>query len=175
MAELLFIVLVGKKNLEVRPVAVNKGEIVKRILYLNPDAQFVFCAGDDKVRFSHQPTKLFPRFSPAVGLANAHSFLCPRQTDEDMFRSLQFTETALPYMMDPPLSVSLVDGTTEDGKTREHPRVALQVGPEDLFTTAVGHPSKRTLAKWHVTSPLEVVDELLKLAGVQPNGDAAKL
>lgn len=55
LAELLFIVLVGKKNLEVRPVAVNKGEIVKRILYLNPDAQFVFCAGDDKVRFSHRP------------------------------------------------------------------------------------------------------------------------
>ena len=54
MAELLFIVLVGKKNLEVRPVAVNKGEIVKRILYLNPDTQFVFCAGDDKVRFSHR-------------------------------------------------------------------------------------------------------------------------
>jgi len=137
-------VLVGKKNLEVRPIAVNKGEIVKRILYLNPDAQFVFCAGDDK-------------------------------TDEDMFRSLQFTESALPYTMDPPLSVSLVDATTEDGKTREHPRVELQIGPEDLFTTAVGHPSKRTLAKWHVTSPLEVVDELLKLASVQSNGDAAKL
>jgi trehalose 6-phosphate synthase/phosphatase len=42
-------VLVGKKNLEVRPIAVNKGEIVKRILYMNPDAEFIFCAGDDKV------------------------------------------------------------------------------------------------------------------------------
>jgi trehalose 6-phosphate synthase/phosphatase len=41
-------VLVGKKNLEVRPIAINKGEIVKRILYNNPDAEFVFCAGDDK-------------------------------------------------------------------------------------------------------------------------------
>ena len=40
--------LVGKKNLEVRPIAINKGEIVKRILYTNPDAEFVFCAGDDK-------------------------------------------------------------------------------------------------------------------------------
>lgn len=171
MTELLFIVLVGKKNLEVRPVAINKGEIVKRILYLNPDAQFIFCAGDDKVRFLHRP---FPPASMQVGLANAHSF--PRQTDEDMFRSLQFTETALPFTMDPPLSVSLVDATTEDGKTREHPRVELQLGPEDIFTTAVGHPSKRTLAKWHVTSPLEVVDELLKLAKLQPNGDdAAKL
>ena len=47
-----FVVLVGKKNLEVRPIAINKGEIVKRIIYMNPDAQFVFCAGDDKVRLS---------------------------------------------------------------------------------------------------------------------------
>lgn len=28
----------------------NQGEIVKRILYLNPEAEFIFCAGDDKVR-----------------------------------------------------------------------------------------------------------------------------
>ncbi|KAI0298635.1 trehalose 6-phosphate phosphatase [Multifurca ochricompacta] len=125
-------VLVGKKNLEVRPIAINKGEIVKRILYLNPDAQFVFCAGDDK-------------------------------TDEDMFRALQFTESSLPYTMDPPLSVSLV----ADEKIHTHPRVELQLTPEDFFTTAVGHASKRTLAKWHVTSPHEVVAELLQLAGVQ--------
>lgn len=44
------LVLVGKKNLEVRPIAINKGEIVKRLLYTNPDAEWVFCAGDDKVR-----------------------------------------------------------------------------------------------------------------------------
>lgn len=41
--------LVGKKNLEVRPLAVNKGEIVRRLIYENPDADFIFCAGDDKV------------------------------------------------------------------------------------------------------------------------------
>ena len=46
------IVLLGKKNLEARPIAVNKGEIVKRLLYKNPDAEFVFCAGDDKVRIT---------------------------------------------------------------------------------------------------------------------------
>ena len=79
-----------------------------------------------------------------------------------MFRSLQFTEAPLPYTMDAPLSVSLV----AEERDREHPRVELQLTPEDLFTTAVGHPSKRTLAKWHVTSPQEVIAELLKLAGV---------
>ena len=45
-----YLVLVGKKNLEVRPIAINKGEIVKRLLYTNPDAEWVFCAGDDKAR-----------------------------------------------------------------------------------------------------------------------------
>lgn len=41
-------ILVGKKNLEVRPTIVNKGEIVKRLLSQHPDVEFVLCAGDDK-------------------------------------------------------------------------------------------------------------------------------
>ncbi|GAN06108.1 trehalose 6-phosphate phosphatase [Mucor ambiguus] len=41
-------ILVGKKNLEVRPMSVNKGEIVKRILSKNSDTNLVMCAGDDK-------------------------------------------------------------------------------------------------------------------------------
>ncbi|KAG0315061.1 threalose-6-phosphate phosphatase [Dissophora globulifera] len=41
-------ILVGKKNLEVRPTIVNKGEIVKRLLHQHPDVEFVMCAGDDK-------------------------------------------------------------------------------------------------------------------------------
>ena len=78
--------------------------------------------------------------------------------------------------MDPPLSVSLVGAAAEGGKSREYPRVELQLRPDDLFTTAVGHPNKRTLAKWHVTSPLEVVTELLNLASRQSGGgDEAKL
>ena len=52
---LYVLVMVGKKNLEVRPIAINKGEIVKRILYKNPEAEFVFCAGDDKVGFAPFP------------------------------------------------------------------------------------------------------------------------
>ncbi|KAJ2722429.1 hypothetical protein GGI07_003327 [Coemansia sp. Benny D115] len=52
-------ILVGKKCLEVRPISVNKGEIVKRLLGTHPEQwDFVACAGDDK-------------------------------TDEDMFRALR--------------------------------------------------------------------------------------
>ncbi|ORX62736.1 hypothetical protein DM01DRAFT_320421 [Hesseltinella vesiculosa] len=41
-------ILVGKKNLEVRPMSINKGEIVKRILSQHMDVDMVICAGDDK-------------------------------------------------------------------------------------------------------------------------------
>lgn len=79
-----------------------------------------------------------------------------------MFRAFQFMEAPLPYTMEAPLSVSLV----AEERIRERERTELRLTPEDIFTTAVGHPSKRTLAKWHVTSPQEVVTELLKLVGV---------
>lgn len=122
-------VLVGKKNLEVRPLAVNKGEIVKRILYHNPDAEFVFCAGDDK-------------------------------TDEDMFRALLlFNGDKTHVKLDPPLSVTLVAG--EDAGNFEP--VDLALTREGVFTTAVGHSSKRTLAAWHVPGPEEVIGHLLDL------------
>jgi trehalose 6-phosphate synthase/phosphatase len=122
-------ILVGKKNLEVRPSAVNKGEIVKRILYQNPDAEFVFCAGDDK-------------------------------TDEDMFRALQFPRTPgggepSQLVMDPPVAVRM--------QQKDAPPVPLALKTKDIFSTAVGHSSKRTLAAWHVTTPAEVVDSMLSL------------
>ncbi|CCM05832.1 uncharacterized protein FIBRA_08068 [Fibroporia radiculosa] len=125
-------VLVGKKNLEVRPLAVNKGEIVKRILYHNPDAEFVFCAGDDK-------------------------------TDEDMFRALRlFPGDTTKVRLDAPLSVTLL---AKEPTTTYEP-VDLRLTHEGVFTTAVGHSSKRTLASWHVTSPEEVVEHLLNLGRI---------
>ena len=41
-------VILGKKNVEVRPRACNKGKVVQRLLELHPDVDFVFCAGDDQ-------------------------------------------------------------------------------------------------------------------------------
>ena len=152
--------MVGKKILEVRPIAVNKGEIVKRILYQNPDAEFIFCAGDDK-------------------------------TDEDMFRALQLFPTGVEEAtMDAPLSVTLnsrtpsasgqssargtpgtqtpVDGA---GEEKAFPRVKLAIKPDSIFTTAVGHSTKRTLAKWHVTAVQEVVDNMLELVGARSEAE----
>ncbi|WVQ98709.1 trehalose-phosphatase [Kwoniella sp. CBS 9459] len=126
-------VLVGKKNLEVRPLAVNKGEIVKRLMYENPDADLVFCAGDDK-------------------------------TDEDMFRALRvvfppggLSDASAKIVMKPPVAVTSMMDAEE---AAELPDVDLSIRPDEVFSTTVGPPAKKTLAGWHVTCPEEVVEAL---------------
>ncbi|KAL5641217.1 hypothetical protein ACGC1H_001635 [Rhizoctonia solani] len=128
-------VLVGKKNLEVRPIAINKGEIVKRLMYANPDAEFVFCAGDDK-------------------------------TDEDMFRALGslFPSGVTTATMEPPLSAALTAGVEQSSLKP----VELAMPPNGIFSTTVGASSKKTLARWHVTSPYAIVESMLGLVGDAP-------
>jgi trehalose 6-phosphate synthase/phosphatase len=70
--------------------------------------------------------------------------------------------------MEAPLSViTLVEG---NGTSSMHPPVELAIRPEGVFTTAVGHRGKRTLASWHVTAPQEVVEHMLELVGVKGKG-----
>jgi trehalose 6-phosphate synthase/phosphatase len=137
--------MAGKKNVEVLHIAVNKGEIVRRLLYKNPDAEFVFCAGDDKA---------CPLFFAC------HWRLRPPQTDEHMFRALTLFPTTgtTKAILDAPLSVTLIDANSEHA-----PPVELAITPECVFTTAVGQ--KKTLANWHVTTPQEIVEHMLGLVG----------
>ena len=97
-------ILAGKKNLEVRPVSVNKGETLLKILCEGNDciqADFVFCAGDDR-------------------------------TDEDMFEALT--------------------RITEDCQER----VAV-------ITCAIGPAEKKTLAKFHLNNPEQLINSLKSL------------
>ena len=64
-------------------------------------------------------------------------------------------------VMEPPLSVTLLAG--KDAGKDAFPPVELAISREAVFTTAVGHSSKRTLAVWHVTTPEEVVEHMLHL------------
>ncbi|KAH8914257.1 hypothetical protein BT69DRAFT_1232929, partial [Atractiella rhizophila] len=90
-------ILVGKKNVEVRPAHTDKGEIVKRLLYLNPETNFVICAGDDRTGRSplgcdmHRQTDV--------------------RADEDMFRAiLAIKNSAAPGekpTIQPPASVTM--------------------------------------------------------------------
>jgi len=71
--------------------------------------------------------------------------------------------------MEAPLSVTLTSPSGQES-TSTYPDVDLAVRPDDIFTTAVGHSSKRTLAGWHVTTPAEVVDHMLHLVGEKSVG-----
>ncbi|WVQ78101.1 trehalose-phosphatase [Cryptococcus sp. DSM 104549] len=125
-------VLVGKKNLEVRPLAVNKGEIVRRLMYENPDADLIFCAGDDKT--DEDMFRALRTVFPPGGAVEGS-----------------------PVIMKPPVAVtSAMDA--EDAA--ELPDVELHIRPEQIFATTVGPPAKKTLAGWHVTCPDEVVEAL---------------
>ncbi|CAE6437338.1 unnamed protein product [Rhizoctonia solani] len=112
-----------------------RGEIVKRLMYANPDAEFVFCAGDDK-------------------------------TDEDMFRALGslFPTGVTSATMEPPLSAALTAGVEQS----DLKPVKLAMPPNGIFSTTVGASSKKTLARWHVTSPYAIVESMLGLVGDAP-------
>ncbi|RXK36449.1 trehalose-phosphatase [Tremella mesenterica] len=128
-------VLVGKKNLEVRPLAVNKGEIVRRLMYENPDADFIFCAGDDKT--DEDMFRSLRSALPAGG-----------------------PKPGQPVVLKPPVAVT---STMDPEEAEQLPDVELKVTHGGIFSTTVGPPAKRTLAEWHVTCPEEVVESLESL------------
>ncbi|OCF36567.1 trehalose-phosphatase [Kwoniella heveanensis CBS 569] len=126
-------VLVGKKNLEVRPLAVNKGEIVKRLMYENPDADLIFCAGDDKT--DEDMFRALRVVFPPGGL----------------------TDPSAKVIMKPPVAVT---STLDAEEVAELQDAELSIRPDEVFATTVGPPAKKTLAGWHVTCPEEVVEAL---------------
>jgi trehalose 6-phosphate synthase/phosphatase len=83
-----------------------------------------------------------------------------------MFRALiLFPTGSTKATLDAPLSVTLIDANAENA-----PPVDLTIKPDCVFTTAVGHSSKRTLASWHVTTPQEIVEHMLGLVGAGEEG-----
>jgi trehalose 6-phosphate synthase/phosphatase len=86
-----------------------------------------------------------------------------RQTDEDMFRSLRTIYPpggpvdGQPTIFKAPVAVTAAYDPEEAANL---PDVELQIQPEDIFSTTVGPPAKKTLAGWHVTSPEEVVEAM---------------
>ena len=89
-----------------------------------------------------------------------------------MFRALLLFPSGAkqPHVtLEAPLSVTLVEAD-RNGISAKYTPVELAIRPEGVFTTAVGHRGKRTLASWHVTSPHEVVEHMLELVGVNGGG-----
>ena len=77
-----------------------------------------------------------------------------------MFRALNLFQPPVTgkVYLEAPLSVTLLDPEMKNA-----PPVELLVSGDAVFTTAVGHSSKRTLASWHVTTPQEIVEHMLEI------------
>lgn len=144
-------VLVGKKNLEVRPLAINKGEIVKRILYDHPDAEFVFCAGDDKTDEDMFRTlfNLAPS-SPEIE-ANDNTLAPPRRIDLEVRKNQAL-------LISPPTPLK---SNSPVGSPKK-----LKLTRSGIYATMIGPNNRKTLAEYHVDSCERIIDGLVEMAGL---------
>ncbi|KAN0059810.1 hypothetical protein ACQY0O_008384 [Thecaphora frezii] len=158
-------VLVGKKNLEVRPLAVNKGEIVKRLLYDNTDADFVFCAGDDKT--DEDMFRALYNLAPAnhEGSAGRHANLSASQTPGAAVANKVDVSVAcadlpkdVPLMISPPAPL-------KRGASVGPPK-SLKLVRDAIYTTMIGPNNRKTLAEWHVDNVDKIIVSLSEMAGL---------
>ncbi|KAI9179323.1 hypothetical protein H9P43_005986 [Blastocladiella emersonii ATCC 22665] len=163
-------ILVGKKNLEVRPIAVNKGEIVKRLLATAapPGARFeyVFCVGDDRTdedmfRALHQSAA---EAAAAVAAGSVDGGEGEAKADEVLLLGHQLDAAAPTTTAAPTASASASAATSPT--TGEHGAARDRYHPRHAWTVTVGSSTKRTLADWHVQSPHHVVDVMREWAGL---------
>ncbi|KAJ1018909.1 hypothetical protein NDA16_004712 [Ustilago loliicola] len=143
-------VLVGKKNLEVRPLAINKGEIVKRILYDHPDAEFVFCAGDDKT--DEDMFRTLFNLAPSSPEVEAHdnSLAPPNRIDLEVRKDQSLLISPTPLKSNSPI-----------GSLKK-----LKLTRSGIYTTKIGPNGRKTLAEYHVDSCERVIDGLAEMAGI---------
>ncbi|KAI8074162.1 glycosyltransferase family 20-domain-containing protein [Gongronella butleri] len=167
-------ILVGKKNLEVRPMSINKGEIVKRILSQNMDSDLVICAGDDKTDEDMfrmlNSINLASKFHRAKQKDAAIVPPSPASIDSGSTSSLASTITTSSTLQD-----VTNNSTSPHARTRRSPSVALSpIWSEmamQLFSITVGPPEKKTLANWHVRSSEDVVECLRTMAETETTRD----
>ncbi|KAG0217919.1 threalose-6-phosphate phosphatase, partial [Mortierella sp. GBA43] len=182
-------ILVGKKNLEVRPTIVNKGEIVKRLLSQHPDSEFVLCAGDDKTdedmfralagvsnsssgrRDSQNSKAIIEPYNDELVAATAakiaqathqhsHAHAHTGPNLNGIAKSLDGTESKpLTVNAAPPTPGSITTLTSLSSQGSATPA-------SEHFSITIGHALKKTLANWHVTSPEELIRVLGILSGV---------
>ncbi|GAC96807.1 glycosyltransferase [Pseudozyma hubeiensis SY62] len=154
-------VLVGKKNLEVRPLAINKGEIVKRILYDHPDAEFVFCAGDDKT--DEDMFRTLYNLSPSTPeMEAATSDSAHLEAPKDLTRQVPKDQALI---ISPPTPLK---ANTPVGSPKK-----LRLTRGGIYTTMIGPNNRKTLAEWHVDSCERIIDGLAEMAGIaNPEDDA---
>ncbi|KFH65384.1 alpha,alpha-trehalose-phosphate synthase (UDP-forming) [Podila verticillata NRRL 6337] len=188
-------ILVGKKNLEVRPTIINKGEIVKRLLNQHPDVEFILCAGDDKTdedmfralasagnqghnnrhdsshRHHHQAGAILEPYNDVLVAETAAKI-----AQAALEHSFEYAPIVPPPTSGgvPPVrprnslkqTASANSASTEASLASLSSQASLSTPVlNDYFSITIGHAMKKTLANWHVTSPEELIRVMGILAG----------
>ncbi|KAG0350160.1 threalose-6-phosphate phosphatase [Podila minutissima] len=189
-------ILVGKKNLEVRPTMVNKGEIVKRLLAQHPDVEFVACAGDDKTDEDMFRAMAGQSNSQANNNRREQNNTVVEPYNDDLVAETadKIAQATLEHSHSPTVPHAHVHGHV-NGQTNGyvahhgahlHPPTPTAPAPQtpsssststtsprgaagEHFSITIGHALKKTLANWHVTSPEELIRVLGILSGVIDN------
>ncbi|GAA5980877.1 hypothetical protein JCM11641_004752 [Rhodosporidiobolus odoratus] len=147
-------VLVGKKNVEVRPAHTNKGEIVRRLMYVYPDAQFCMCAGDDKTDedMFHSMARVFSGNTPGGGktlISPPESFaLFPSLAAAAKRDAIEHGTPALPEDLNEPVESKL------------DPSATFMIAIEAKETAG----AKMTMANAVLESPAAMISILERLA-----------
>ncbi|KAF8943327.1 threalose-6-phosphate phosphatase [Haplosporangium gracile] len=189
-------ILVGKKNLEVRPTIVNKGEIVKRLMSQHPDAEFVLCAGDDKT--DEDMFRALAGNGAAAQRreslnANNRAILEPYTDELVAATAAKIAQATFQHSLEHAPLIPLSTKNNSNGSnsglkppapfsvaTPQQPSTpgsVVSVGStgsqgslshlaNEHFSITIGHALKKTLANWHVTSPEELIRILGILSGV---------
>ncbi|BGP32992.1 hypothetical protein JCM10296v2_004780 [Rhodotorula toruloides] len=147
-------VLVGKKNVEVRPAHTNKGEIVRRLLYQHADAEFCMCAGDDKTDedMFHSMARIFSNSTPALG-GSGKTLITPPESFA-LFPSLaQAARASAP-------EGALPDDLSQPVESKLDPSATFMIAIEAKETAG----AKMTMANAVLESPAAMISLLERLS-----------
>ena len=157
-------VIVGKKNLEVRPAHTHKGEIVRRLTYQHADADLLICAGDDKT-----DEDMFRAIFAieATAQASEPTLVVTPPPSLSLFPSLAQTLTI-------PLGVTGVEAVESPSspamQVHNDGQVQLKAQKsrftvDNLFSIAViPAGSRKTIARWLLSEPADLLEVLAQLA-----------
>ena len=140
---------------------------MKRILYDNTDAEFVFCAGDDKtdedmfralVNLCRATGPDSPIMS-ATNLSTGHGSngtAKGKPTNAQVDGLKKESSEDAPLIMSPPTPLNQA---TPLGSPKP-----LRLKRDGIFATTVGPSGKKTLGHWHVENPHKVISTLAAMA-----------
>lgn len=174
-------ILMGKKNLEIRPQQINKGEVIKRLMDHHLKLQLSKSAAVSSSPAVEGGVNYGSSSPPGNYPADIEFVFCAGddKTDEDMFRALRrplaspihSPGSPLPNGNGATISISSWKDQSTNGNNRRLRRQSADIaslsGEQDgraVFTCTIGSATKKTMAIAHVNKSEELIDLLEELA-----------